>query len=212
MHEYAGCRPPASDPTVVIVVDDDAHMRSALRRLLRSSGLVVELFASGTELFARADFTRSGCIIIDVYMPGMGGLEIQSCLAARHVHLPVIFLTGSSNIPTAVVAMREGAVDFIEKPFDGDDLVARVRLAIAGHRDQHEDRAKCGEVLRKLGTLTPRECSVLELVVAGGTSKEIARTLGASHRTIEVHRRKLMEKMEALTLADLVRMRLSADR
>lgn len=197
------------DQTVVIVVDDDANMRSALQRVMRSSGLTVELFASGADLLANADLTRPGCLLLDVNMPGMGGLEVQACLARREVQLPVIFLTGSSNIPIAVAAMRAGAADFIEKPFDGDDLLARVRRAIDQHGNKRMENAQSCDVLRRLSTLTPRECGVMELVVAGRTSKEIARTLGASHRTIEVHRRNLMEKMAALRLADLVRMHLS---
>jgi FixJ family two-component response regulator len=209
MNEPASTRSTDCDRSVVIVVDDDANMRSALLRLLRSSGSAVELFASGAELLAHADLTRAGCLLIDVHMPDMGGLELQSCLAARGVRLPVVFLTGSSDIPIAVAAMRNGAVDFIEKPFDDEDLVARVRRAIDGNRDQRHEQDRCRDILRRLRTLTPRECGVLDLVVSGKTSKEIARSLGSSHRTIEVHRRNLMEKMDAPTLADLVRMRLS---
>jgi two-component system response regulator FixJ len=198
------------DQSVVIVVDDDDLMRSVLRRVLASAGLTVELYASGKDLFEHARLDRPGCIILDVSMPEMGGLEVQACLKRRHVDLAVIFLTGSSDIPIAVTAIREGAVDFIEKPFDSEHLIARVRHAINGCRCRRQGDAERLDVLRRLSLLTPRECSVLELVVTGKTSKEIARTQGTSHRTVEIHRRNLMEKLAAPTLADLVRMQLLA--
>ena len=199
-----------ADEPVVIVVDDDELMRSALRRLFASSGLVAEIHASGVEFLAQARLDRPSCIILDACMPGLSGLEVQACLKQRRVEIPLIFLTGSSDIPIAVSAMREGAVDFIEKPFDNADLVARVRQAIDRHRHVRQEHLERQDVARKLKSLTPRECSVLDLLVTGKTNKEIARLLGASHRTIEVHRRHIMEKMTALTLAGLVRMRLLA--
>jgi two-component system response regulator FixJ len=195
---------------VVIVVDDDANMRSALERLLISADMNVETFASGAELFADARLDRPGCVLLDVGMPDMNGLEVQAGLKQRRVELPVIFLTGSSDIPIAVAAMREGAVDFVEKPFDSDDLLVRVRRAIARHHQRRKEDVGNKEVQRRLATLTPRESGVLDLVIAGKTSKEIARSLDISPRTIEIHRRNLMEKMAAHTLADLVRMRLLA--
>jgi two-component system response regulator FixJ len=204
--------PPATSPQepVVLVVDDDASMRAALKRLLTVARIPVELYSSGTEFLAEARLDRPGCLLLDVSMPAMSGLEVQAQLNQRGVSLPVLFLTGSSDIPIAVTAMREGAVDFVEKPFQNDDLLARVRRAI----EQHHRHRKIGEerklVLQRLATLTPREHEVLELVVTGNTNKEIARVLGASHRTIEIHRVHLMEKMMASTLADLVRMRLLA--
>ena len=195
---------------VVLVVDDDASMRASLKRLLTVARLPVELYSSGKEFLAEARFDRPGCLLLDVSMPEMSGLEVQAQLNQRGVSLPILFLTGSADIPVAVTAMREGAVDFVEKPFQNDDLLERVRRAIA----QHHRHRKIGEerqlVLQRLATLTPREHEVLELVVAGNTNKEIARVLGASHRTIEIHRVHLMEKMMASTLADLVRMRLLA--
>jgi two-component system, LuxR family, response regulator FixJ len=198
------------DQPIVIIVDDDASMRSALHRLFVSANLKTELYASGTEFLEQARLDRAGCLLLDVLMPGMTGLEVQARLKQRGVELPVIFLTGSSHIPIAVAAMREGAVDFVEKPFDNDDLVARVRHAIDQQSRQQPADAERHEVQRRLDSLTARECGVLELVVTGKTSKEIARSLGASHRTIEIHRRHIMDKMAAPTLADLVRMRLLA--
>jgi FixJ family two-component response regulator len=201
---------PKDDPTVpvVFVVDDDDLMRAALRRLLVQAGLAVEQYASGAEFLAQARLDRPGCLLLDVAMPGMTGLEVQTRLNQLRMGLPVVFLTGSSHIPIAVAAMREGAVDFIEKPFDNDDVVDRVRKAIARDGHQRSDDENKQAVLRRLDALTPRECSVMELVVAGKTSKEIARALGVSPRTIEIHRVHLMEKMSAPTLAALVRMRL----
>jgi FixJ family two-component response regulator len=203
--------PAAGADPVVLVVDDNDGMRAALERLLTVAKLAVESYASGREFLARARFDRPGCILLDVAMPQMSGLEVQAQLNARGVALPVVFLTGTSDIPIAVAAMRDGAVDFIEKPFDNADLVARVRHAIAHHEDRRRSKAEHGGVGARLATLTPREREVMELVVAGRTSKEIARIVGASHRTVEIHRARLMQKMAADTLADLVRMRLMLD-
>lgn len=196
---------------VVFVVDDEEHMRAALRRLFASAGLRAEVHATGAEFLAQPQLDVPGCVILDVGMPGMGGLEVQTRLRERAADLPVIFLTGAAEIPVAVAAMRAGAVDFVEKPFDNDDLLRRVRAAIerqALHRDEARRRR---EFARRLETLTPRECEVLEWVVAGQTNKEIARTLGGSHRTIEIHRSRIMEKTAAQSLADLIRMCLLVD-
>jgi FixJ family two-component response regulator len=201
-----------ADQPLVIVVDDDDLMRSALRRLLVSAGFATELYASGPEFLAMGRLDQQCCVILDVGMPGMNGLEVQARLKQLRMEAPVIFLTGLSDIPIAVSAMREGAVDFVEKPFDNDDLLARVRQAIERHSQRRQDIMEEREVLRRLDSLTARECSVLELLVSGKTNKEIARSLGASHRTIEVHRRHIMEKMAASSLVDLVRMRLLGDK
>jgi FixJ family two-component response regulator len=193
---------------VVIVVDDDELMRSALRRLFASSKLSAEFYASGAEFLAQARLDSSSCIILDLCMPGMSGLEVQSCLKQRRPEIPLIFLTGSSDVPIAVSAMREGAVDFIEKPFDNDDLLVRVRRAIDLHRLVRQEDIEQRHVQRRLESLTAREYSVFDLLVTGKTNKEIARILGPSHRTIEVHRSRIMEKMAVSTLADLVRAQL----
>ena len=193
---------------VVIVVDDDASMRSALRRLLTVGGFGVEPYASGAEFLANLNLQRAECILLDVSMPAMSGLEVQRALNQHGASQPVIFLTGSADIPIAVAAMREGAVDFIEKPFDNDDLLTRVRVAIDQYRHHRGADEEQRLVLDRINTLTARERAVLELVVTGKTSKEIARVLGSSHRTVEIHRRNLMEKMGAPSLADLIRLRL----
>lgn len=202
---------PVDGAGVVFVVDDDAGIRAALRRLLKLHGLTVEMYASGRDFLAQADLRRSGCVLLDVRMPGMNGLEVQAELNGRQVPLPVIFLTGASDIPMAVTAMRQGAEDFIEKPFDNRQLLARVRQALEHARTRIQHSTDRHAVLERWHSLTPRERQVLELVTVGKTAKEIARTLGASHRTIEIHRGHLMEKMGAATLAELVRMRLLAE-
>ncbi len=190
----------------VMVVDDDEGMRAALRRLFSAAGLECEAYASAQELLERADLVRSGLLLLDVMMPGMTGLELQAELNARAVALPVIFLTGSSSIPIAVSAMQRGAIDFVEKPFENDDLVERVRRALHRASDQSDSQLHRAEYLRRFASLTPREREVMAHVVAGETNKVVARALGASHRTIEIHRNRVMEKMQAESLADLVRM------
>jgi two-component system response regulator FixJ len=166
------------------------------------------VYATGEAFLARPQLDVAGCVVLDVGMPGMGGLEVQARLHARATDLPVIFLTGAAEVPVAVAAMRAGAADFVEKPFDNDDLLRRVRSAIERQALQRGEARQRREFARRLQTLTPRECEVLEWIVAGKTSKEIARTLGGSHRTIEIHRGRIMEKTAAESLADLIRMRL----
>ena len=203
-----GAPQPTQQP-VVLIVDDNDGMRAALERLLTLAKLSVESYASGSEFLASARFDRPGCIVLDVAMPQMSGLEVQAHLNERGVNLPIVFLTGTSDIPIAVAAMREGAADFIEKPFDNADLVARVRNAIEHHEVRRRGQAEVAAIHERLARLTPREREVMELVVAGRTSKEIARIVGSSHRTVEIHRARLMEKMGAASLAELVRLRLS---
>jgi FixJ family two-component response regulator len=204
-----GRTPAATDlRPVVVVVDDEPGMRAALMRLLESNGLCAELYESGAAMLEHARLDRPGCMLLDVRMPEMDGLQVQAELNRRQVQLPTIFLTGSADVPVAVAAMRAGAADFIEKPFENELLLARVNQVIERHKHALAEQAERREIARRLGTLTPRESEVMELVVTGLTSKEIARKLGASPRTIEIHRTHVMEKMSAATLADLVRMRL----
>jgi len=194
---------------IVFVVDDEEHMGTALRRLFVSAGLPTEVYATGEAFLARSSHDVPGCLVLDVGMPGMGGLEVQARLHACAPDLPVVFLTGAAEVPVAVAAMRAGAADFVEKPFDNDDLLCRVRAAIERQAMQRGEARRRLEFERRLRTLTPREGEVLEWIVAGKTSKEIARTLGGSHRTIEIHRGRIMEKTAAQSLADLIRMSLT---
>jgi two-component system, LuxR family, response regulator FixJ len=195
-----------ASPTV-FVVDDEESMRNALRRALSRGGLMVQTFASGREFLDRYQPVSLSCLLLDMKMPDMGGLELQAVLNERRIDVPVIFLTGAADVPAAVAAMKAGAQDFLEKPFDNDVLVARVRQCIAARAQRqpaNDDRFEHGRAL-----LTPREAEVMQLMLTGQTSKMIARTLGVSHRTVDIHRGRVMEKMRAETLAELVRMELS---
>ena len=201
----------ADDTLVVHVVDDDSLMLSALRRVFATARVRVQTYGSGDELLAACPLGEdAGALLLDVNMPGMTGLELQRRLLEGGTNLPIIFLSGSGDIPIAVEAMRNGAVDFLEKPFDNAELVARVRKAFAGAAAPRAVADDTGYERRR-ASLTPRECEVLDHMITGKTSKSIGRELGVSHRTVEIHRARVMEKMEADTLADLVRMALEAD-
>lgn len=194
----------------VLVVDDESSMRAALRRLFSAAGFRVELYESGPALLEVADLQQPGCILLDVQMPDMDGLSVQRALLERQVELPMLFLTGSSAIRHAVEAMRAGAVDFVEKPFDNDDLLRRVERAFGECLRQHEAQKSERALVERFRKLTPRQTEVLALIAAGLTNKEAARTLGTSYRTVEIQRAHIMERMQADSLADLVRMYLAA--
>jgi two-component system response regulator FixJ len=198
------------DRPFVIVVDDDAHMRAALKRVFSAAQFRVETYESGRELLDTCDFGRHAVLLLDVMMPGMTGLELQRVLRGRGVKLPVLFLTGSGDIPMAVEAMHDGALDFLEKPFDNAQLLERVHTAFVHPIPLQHDGVVYPEYTRRMATLTPREREVMEEVITGKTNKVVARDLGASYRTIEIHRARVMSKMGASTLADLVRMALAA--
>jgi FixJ family two-component response regulator len=184
-------------------------MRAALGRLFRAAGLRSEAYASAQALLDTCDLARNGLLLLDVMMPGMTGLELQAILVERRVNLPVIFLTGTNSIPAAVDAMRHGAVDFLEKPFENATLVKRVRQAMQSTTDYRVARKNRIQYEHGWELLTPREREVMEQVVVGKTNREIGRTLGVSHRTVEIHRTRVMEKMQAKSLADLVGMALA---
>jgi two-component system, LuxR family, response regulator FixJ len=203
--------PPVIASSTVFVVDDEGPMRNALQRLFRAAGLTVETYASADEFLNAYTTDRPGCLLLDLMMPGMNGLELQAALAQRGRRIPILFLTGAGQIATAVTAMKAGALDFIEKPFDNDFLVRRVRRAleyVAGRHFKHFDG---DEIRRRMALLTPREREVMQHVVSGNTSKMAARLLGVSHRTVEIHRARIMEKTQADSLADLVRMALDTE-
>ncbi len=191
-------------PTV-FVVDDDAAMRASLRWLLESVGLRVETFASGRDFLERYENGQAGCLVLDLRMPDLSGLELQSELNRRAISLPVIIISGYGEVRTAVDALKAGAVDFLEKPFSEQVLLDRVWQAIKSDhaaRRERAERAAFGENLRKL---TPRERQVMDLVVAGKSNREIAEQLTLSPKTVEVHRAQVMKKTQAATLADLIR-------
>ena len=198
-------------PTV-FVVDDESGMRSALRRLFVAAGLNVRVFASAREFLDAPDLTRPGVLVLDVRMPEMSGIELHAALRERQNDVPIIFLTGASTVPMAVTAMRQGAVDFLEKPIDNAPLVTRVRQVLETDAASATLRERHALHAGQLATLTARERQVLDLVLTGRTSKEIARVLGGSHRTMEIHRGRVMNKMRADSPAELVRLMLVLER
>jgi two-component system response regulator FixJ len=190
--------------SIVFVVDDDAAMRDALAQLLEAAGLQVETHASGPDFLAVYGENRPGCLLLDMAMPGMTGLEVQAALTARGIAIPILFLTGHGDIPMAVHAVQEGAVDFLEKPIQGAMLLERVRRALQMDEEWRQLRVTTEAIQQRHARLSPREREVMALTVTGLTSKEIARQLGISPRTVEVHRTHVMHKMDAANLAELV--------
>jgi FixJ family two-component response regulator len=197
-------------PTVFIV-DDDAAVRDSLGLLLRSMGLPVETFESARAFLDAGRDSRQGCLVLDIRMPGMSGLELQLELVARHSLLPIIFITGHGDVPMAVEAMQAGAVDFIQKPFRDQDLLDRINQALEKDALGRRMLAERAQIRRRLETLTPREREVLAMIVAGKANKVIAGDLNLSQRTVEIHRARVMEKMGAHSLAHLVRMAMQVE-
>jgi FixJ family two-component response regulator len=194
------------DDATVYVVDDDVGIGRALCRLIRSVGLDAVAFSSAQAFLDHPRSTRPACLVLDVRMPGLGGLDLQAKLGdARHT-LPIVFITGHGNVPTSVRAMKGGAVDFLQKPFNEDELIAAVQRALALSRQAQCEAAARAEVERRVRTLTPRERQVMALVVKGLLNKQIAAELGAAEKTVKVHRGRVMQKMQASSVADLVRM------
>jgi len=193
------------NPTV-FVVDDDSDLREALVQLLETAGLSVAAYADGPSFLRAYEHDRPGCVLLDVAMPGMSGLEVQAALTARGEAIPVLFLTGHGDVPMAVRAVQAGAVDFLEKPVSGASLVERVRRVLATDREDRERRTEARAVRERCARLTEREREVMVRVVDGASSKEIGRALGLSPRTVEVHRAHVMHKMGADSLAELVRL------
>lgn len=193
----------------VFVVDDDHAIRTAMGHLMQSVGLKYEIFDSGDAFLEKMPEDRPGCLILDIRMPGLGGIELQELLAARHSTLPIIFITGHGDVPMAVDAMQKGAIDFILKPFRDQELLDCIANAMQADRSRRSGLEYLTEIGGKLQKLTKREREVLELVVTGKPNKIVAYELGVSQRTVEIHRARVMEKMVARSLADLVRMHLS---
>jgi FixJ family two-component response regulator len=193
------------DPTIFIV-DDDAAVLKSSRRLLTAAGFNVETFDSADAFLERHDAAASGCLILDVAMPGLNGLELQQALHARHSFLPIIFLTGRADVPMSVQAMKDGALDLLVKPVDETDLLAAIDRALARGRTLRESNAQTASVEERLATLTPRERQVLEHVIEGRLNKQIAADLGTVEKTIKVHRARMMEKMKVRSVAELVRL------
>ncbi|KRT54964.1 response regulator transcription factor [endosymbiont of Ridgeia piscesae] len=199
----------SSEPTV-FVVDDDQAMRNSLKWLIESVAMKVETFASANAFIESYYPGRSGCLLLDVRMPGMSGLELQEYLQRNSIPIPVIIITGHGDVPMAVRAMKAGAIDFIEKPFNDELLLESIRHAIIFDEKQRDIQAQRSEVAARLARLTPREHEVMEMVTIGKANKEIANALGVSAKTVEAHRARVMEKMAARSLAELVRMAMIA--
>ena len=191
---------------VVFVIDDDASMRQAIGRLLGAVGIDVQSFSSAQEFLSGALADALGCVVLDVRLPGLSGLDLQKEMIARGIHYPIIFVTGHGDIPMSVQAMKAGAVEFLTKPFRDQDLLDAIGQAIDRDRAARKQRAELAELHECTDSLTPREREVMTLVVSGSLNKQIALELGISEKTIKVHRGQVMHKMHADSLADLVRM------
>jgi FixJ family two-component response regulator len=191
---------------VIFVIDDDASVRRSLSLLLRSAGYAVETFASAEEFLRRRAFDNIGCIILDVRMRGMNGLDLQEHLARHDCHMPIIFITGHGDIPMGVQAIKKGAVDFLTKPFDDTQLLFLVESAIERFRKEKASLDEIRDFRRRLKTLTPREHDVFLCVIAGSLNKQIAEELNIKEHTVKVHRGRVMQKLGVDSVANLVRL------
>jgi FixJ family two-component response regulator len=191
---------------LVFLVDDDASVRKSLARLVKTAGYEAELFASVREFLARAPYDGPCCLVLDVRMPGLTGLDLQEALRVAGQRLSIVFITGHRDIPVSVKAMKAGAVDFLTKPVDAETLLAAIRQAVARTLTDRRRQARLAEVRDRIATLTPREAAVFALVVTGMLNKQIGAELGIAEKTVKVHRARVMEKMQAGSLAELVRL------
>lgn len=193
-------------PSIVFVIDDDESVRRALRRLIHSIGLQVELFGSAQEFLQRPRPDVPSCMILDVRLPGISGLDFQRRLAESKIDIPIIFITGHGDIPMTVRAMKAGAVEFLPKPFNDQDLIDATHQALERDRVRRQQEAEVATLRERFESLTPREQEVLPWVISGLLNKQIAAEIGTAEATVKVHRSQLMHKMGAESLADLVRM------
>lgn len=195
-----------SDEATVFIVDDDAAVRDSLAFLMQSVGLRTECFDSADRFLQASPTQCAGCLLLDIRMPGMSGLELQGVLEERGIRLPVIFISGHADVPMAVRALKAGAFDFVEKPFNDQLLLDCVQRAIETDRQQRQNVAQLDEWRALMATLTPREQEVMALVVDGAANKVISATLGVSLKTVEAHRARVMDKLKADSISHLVRM------
>ncbi len=192
--------------SIVFVVDDDASVREAIRSLLRSVGLQVEVFGTAVEFLKKKSPNVPACLVLDIRLPGVSGLDFQAELAKANIHIPIVFITGHGDIPMTVRAMKAGAVEFLTKPFRDQDLLDAVQIALERDRSRRAQDKAVHELRSLYEALTPREQQVIGFVTAGLMNKQIAAELGVSEITVKVHRGSVMKKMGARSLADLVRM------
>jgi FixJ family two-component response regulator len=191
---------------IVFVIDDNASIRKSLSRLLRSAGHSTETFASAEEFLGREHFNGIGCLLLDVQMPGLSGMDLQVELNQADYHLPIIFITGHGDIPMSVEAMKNGAVDFLIKPVDDKKLLKVIENAIERNRQAREQYAEILEIRQRMERLTPREKEILRYVITGMLNKQIAFQLNIAEKTIKIHRGHIMEKLRAGSVADLIRL------
>ena len=192
--------------TVVFIIDDDPSVRKGLSRLLRSVGEAVETFSSAEEFLARKRFDGVGCIILDVQMPGLSGMDLQSELCQAEYSMPIVFITGHGDIPMSVDAMRKGAIHFLTKPFDDNDLLKAIREAIDKDRMAKAEQTEVQDIRRRINLLTQREYEILRYVITGMLNKQIAFHLNIAEKTVKVHRGRVMEKLRVDSVAELVRL------
>jgi len=191
---------------IVLVVDDDVSVREALAGLIRSAGMTVETFATAQEFLTHPRPDAPGCLVLDIRLPGLSGLDLQKRMAEINLEIPIVFITGHGDVPTSVQAMKAGALEFLTKPFSDQDLLSAIQQAIKRDRAARRQRATLKGLRDRYQALTPREREVMERVVSGLLNKQIAAELGTSVMTIKAHRGQVMHKMRADSLADLVRM------
>jgi FixJ family two-component response regulator len=191
---------------VVFVVDDDPSVRRSLSRLIKSAGFTVESFASAPEFLEHPRPDMPGCLVLDINMPRVSGLELQERLTAAQLHLPIIFLTGYGTVSASVRAMKAGAVDFLEKPVEDNTLLEVIQQAVERNRRARLEQAEVRKIQRRVQSLSPRERQVLGLLITGMLNKQIAAELGIAEKTIKVHRARVLEKMQAGSIAELVRL------
>jgi FixJ family two-component response regulator len=195
----------AFKPTV-FVIDDDASIRKSLSRLLRSADYTVETFPSADEFLRREHFDGIGCLLLDVQMPGLSGMDLQEELSKADYHMPIIFITGHGNIPMSVQAMKKGAVDFLTKPFDDKELLQTIEKAIEKDTQARAEYDESLDIRGRIELLTPRENEMLRYVITGMLNKQIGLKLGITEKTVKVHRGRIMEKLRANSVAELVRL------